>query len=89
MKILKKIDVSNWNYKHTCTKCESELEVEPSDLHYEYCSGDMREPGYDLFTAKCAVCSFTFNIPIHKIPKVLQHEIKNKPSKSRNGIFDS
>src|SRR5713226_9368347 len=76
MKVLKQIDTSNWTYKHTCVTCESELEAEKIDIKFHHHNGDQREPGYDSWSAKCPVCSSSFNIPTNKIPKAVQVEIK-------------
>lgn len=87
MKIIKKQDVSGWAFKHTCTNCESELQVEPSDLRHSSYPGDMRESGYETFTANCVVCSQSFTIANDKIPKLIQIEVK-KRSSSTGGYYD-
>lgn len=78
MKILKKKDLSNWSYKHTCYTCESELEVEKDDLKYLYYEGDQREPSYTVYQFECPVCHQASEIPDTKIPKLIQIETKNK-----------
>lgn len=78
MKILSKPDVSNWSFKHKCSSCESELLVEENDLKYEYYAGDFREPSYENYSAKCAVCSKAFTIPLNNIPKLIQLNVKHK-----------
>lgn len=87
MKILKKQDVSGWTVKHTCSNCESELEVESKDLIYSHYDGDMREPGYESYNAACAVCSQQFNVPTTKIPKLIQIEAKSRNQRS-GSYFD-
>lgn len=88
MKVLKKQDITGWKHNHTCSNCESELEVEAKDLrHYRY-DGDCREPGYDAFSAQCAVCSTAFTIPSNKIPKLLQIEVKDRTARYSSGYKD-
>lgn len=88
MKVLKKQDVSGWSYKHTCANCDTELEVEASDLRYHRYDGDCREPGYDSFTANCSVCSQSFTVLTTKIPKLIQLEAKNRSSSGGGGWYD-
>lgn len=92
MKILKQPD-TNWSHKHTCSKCDAELEVEKTDVKYVYCSGYGREPDYDYWTATCPVCSESFHVPVTKIPKAVQVEIKKAAPKDNGpygggGYFD-
>lgn len=87
MKVIKKADVSDWTYKHTCTNCESELEVESKDLIHHHYSGDMREPSYDSFNASCVVCNQTFTVPSAKIPKLIQLDAKGRSSRSSSGSY--
>ncbi len=78
MKILKQEDISNWEYKHVCSSCDSELLVEPSDLKHQE-SYDQRDGSYDgTFTSKCPVCSQVFYIPAKVIPKRLQIQVKQQ-----------
>lgn len=84
MKVIKKQDVSGWTYKHTCTNCESELEAEPKDLTHTHYNGDMREPGYDTFTASCPVCFQSFSVAPTKIPKLIQIQVKQRSTSSGN-----
>ncbi len=88
MKVLKKADVSNWSYKHTCSGCDSELQIEAADISYRYYDGDMREPGYDSYSTNCCVCSASINVPGNKIPKLLQVEIKNRTNRRSSNYFD-
>ncbi len=87
MKVIKKQDVSGWSYKYTCTNCESELEVEPSDIKHTHYSGDQREDPYDTFTVYCAVCLQSHTILLDKIPKLIQIEVKKRSSRG-GGYFD-
>ncbi len=89
MKIIKKQDVSGWNYKYTCSNCESELEVESSDLTYKhYTSMDQREPSYDSFSVSCLVCGQSHIVPGKNIPKLIQIEAKKRSSSGSGGYFD-
>jgi hypothetical protein len=88
MKVIKKVDVSDWTYKHTCSGCDSELEVEAKDICHQHYDGDVREPGYDKYSANCVVCSCSISIPAIKIPKLLQVEIQNRTKRSSSNYFD-
>lgn len=78
MKIIKKPDVSGWNFKYHCSKCDSDLEIEASDLKYYYYAGDQRDPSYESYSASCAVCNVTIDISTSHIPKLIQIELKKK-----------
>jgi hypothetical protein len=82
MKIIKKVDVSGWSRPHTCTKCDSQLEVEKGDLIYYYYAGDQRDPSYESFSAKCPVCNDSFCVPNDAIPKIIRLEVKAKGASS-------
>lgn len=77
MKIIHK-PATDWTYKHTCKFCDTELEVEKSDVKYSFQSGYGRDSDYDYWSAKCPVCNESFSIPAAKIPKIVQIEIKKK-----------
>ena len=76
MKIIKKQDVSNWSYQHTCTDCDTVLEVDGKDLILQHHQGDYRNSSYDSYSANCAVCKHSFTVPINDIPKLIQVEVK-------------
>lgn len=82
MKVLKKADVSDWTYKHKCVNCDSELEVEESDIIHRHYDGDMREASYDTYSAKCPVCNKTFSIPEASIPKLIKVNSKKRTGRS-------
>ena len=84
MKVIKAPDL-NWTRKHTCSTCTAELEVEKSDVKYQYHSGDQRDPSYETWTATCPICKVDFHIPESSIPKGVQVEIKKK--RSDNGPY--
>lgn len=78
MKVISRPDVSNWEFKHKCSDCESELLVDQNDLKYNSYPGDFREPGYETFSANCAVCGKSFNILVNNIPKLVQLNVKKR-----------
>lgn len=90
MKVIKKPDVSNWFYQYDCINCDSELEVESKDLKYSHYDGDQREPGYETYSCNCAVCNQSHTVPITKIPKLVQLEVKARirPTAGSGGYFD-
>lgn len=90
MKILKRPN-TQWSYKHTCVKCDAELEVEKGDVKYHSYPGDFREPGYETWSANCPCCSASIDIPVSKIPKAVQIEIQRglpAAGTSYGGPFD-
>lgn len=80
MKIVKKPDVSGWKFLYHCSKCDSDLEVDSSDLKYNYYAGDQRDPSYESYSASCAVCNDNFPVSTSNIPKLIQIEVKKKHS---------
>lgn len=79
MKVLKKVNTSNWKYVHTCTFCDSQLEVESKDVRYIYSESKSENPTYggtEKFSAYCMVCNLPFDVPTKDMPKLLIHEIK-------------
>jgi hypothetical protein len=96
MKVLKKVDTSNWSYKHTCAVCESELQADKGDINYKYHMGDGRDPSFETWDARCPVCQHEFAIPDKELSKALKAEIRaityvdqftderNKTSQSRD-----
>ena len=76
MKILRKLDTSQWNYKYTCGKCDTEMEVEKGDLKYKYMDGDRNEMGQDTFAFNCPACGDVSFVPLVRIPKLVQIEVK-------------
>lgn len=87
MKVIKKTEITNWSHKHICGNCDSELEVESTDIKYTLHDGDQRDPSYETWSATCPVCSNSFNIAPDKIPKLIRVEAKNrfKPAYSGSG----
>jgi hypothetical protein len=83
MKIIKKQDTTNWTYKHICSGCDTELEIEAKDLIHRHYDGDFREPGYDKYSANCAVCQCDISVQENKIPRLIQIEAKKRSSGNR------
>lgn len=82
MKVLKKPDVSNWSLKKTCGKCDTELEIEVSDVKHQYYNGDFRDPGYDDYWANCPVCSAKLAVPKDSMPKLIRIQVEKKTTTS-------
>ncbi len=76
MKVLNKIDISDWSYKYHCDQCDSDLELDKNDICY-LASGQRDN---DSYFVHCAVCSKRFYIVEKLIPKLLRLEIKRKPT---------
>jgi hypothetical protein len=77
MKVLKKVDTSNWSYKHTCATCESELQAEKGDIKYQYHNGLYSDSDYETWNAECPVCQNEFPIPDKELSKALKVEIRS------------
>lgn len=87
MKILERENIDDWNHVIKCHNCNSKLQVEAKDLAHTRYDGDPREAGYDSFHASCAVCGCRLNIPSNSIPKLIQHEVKNRTIRSYSGSY--
>lgn len=88
MKIIKKVDTSNWKYHVTCDKCDTELEADASDVSHKHYDGDQREPSYDGYYVFCPVCNQQLTVSKDKLPKALQIQIQNRNKKIYGGPFD-
>lgn len=84
MKVVKREDVSNWNYPCHCARCNSDLIVEGNDLRHKTekkYGNDPRDPGDsfmgDTYFAYCAVCQNVLTVPEGKIPYLLRSKAKN------------
>lgn len=81
MKVIKKVDVSDWSHKHKCSNCDTELEVESKDVSaYVYNDYYHSEDDVEKYSAKCPVCENIFEIPIGIILKI---ELKKKYEASK------
>lgn len=78
MKVISKPDVSQWAYAKTCPKCESQLEMDQSDIRHGHSEGDGPYPSSDYYYANCPVCQESIHIPPDKIPKLLQIEVMRR-----------
>lgn len=74
MKILKRPN-TNWSYKHTCSQCDAELEVEKGDVYYA--AHDAGPGPSESWSAYCPICTQCISIPKSDIPKAVQVEIKD------------
>lgn len=78
MKIISKPDTSSWSTKHTCSNCDSNLEINGEDLIYE-----LEDTGYydmesDAYYVDCPVCSELSYVQENEIPKLVRMEAKNR-----------
>jgi len=88
MKIIKAADIDNWKYEHTCTSCDTVLEVHTSDLHHRTVRGDRPgEPDWDQIYANCMVCSAEFTVPEGKLTKAVKFKAKQR-SRPTGNYFD-
>ena len=92
MRIIKRIDYSDWRRRFTCSKCGSELEAEPGDVFAQYHGGysDMREASLARYTYHCAciVCGERHNIPKDDVPQPMRYALQDKASNNRCIIPD-
>lgn len=92
MKVLKKVDYTDWRHKLMCSRCTSELEVEPSDVQAQYheCDNDPRSysPAYYTYHIICAVCKTQLSILSGEIPKAMQHFLQEKAPGTKANFFD-
>lgn len=92
MKVIKKVDTSEWKYRFTCSQCDSELEAEGKDVMCRHHPGgsDMREswPSTYSFHVVCCVCNTERSILEKDIPKALQHEVKERSQRRSTSYFD-
>ena len=70
MKIIKKYDTATWSYNFTCSSCETEMEVEKSDLKYVY---DFRDGDYVTFS--CPTCKRDACLIAKFLPKAIILEL--------------
>lgn len=80
MKILKKVEVNTWKHVFTCTKCESELEADASDVVHEHHAGNIRDPSFDTYHVTCPVCEYKHSLSFKEMPKVVQLEAQKRSS---------
>jgi len=74
MKVINKVDISDWQYKYHCVQCDADLELDKDDVRYFY--GGQRDG--DSYYADCIVCSQRFYISEKLIPKLLRLKIRNR-----------
>lgn len=82
MKVLKKVDYSDWRHRIKCGRCTSELEAEPGDVRAQYHEADNdprgSSPAYFTFHCTCAVCSNELTIAKDDVPAAMQHFLQEK-----------
>lgn len=82
MKVISTPNVTNWSKRHTCTNCDSELEIELSHLTYE---SDRRNGGD--FCTKCPICKNYIYVMEGEIPKILKIKILNNENQKNAGDY--
>ena len=94
MKIIEKKDYTAWRHPFTCSRCESQLEAEPSDLRGIYTEGwsdptnGSGAPAYWTYKVQCAVCSQEHTVLETTIPRALQHEVQERSKRRNTNYFD-
>lgn len=78
MKVLSKPDTSNWSAKHTCSNCDSNLEINGEDLIYELENVGYYDMESDAYYVDCPVCSELSYVQESEIPKLVRIEAKNR-----------
>lgn len=82
MKIIEKKDwPQTFTYAFTCTRCESKLEADHTDLIYEASWSDQRdgEEFPERFRLKCPVCGCLREVAEEgKIPEFIQHLVRTR-----------
>lgn len=86
MKIIEKVDTSNWSLECKCKECETKLEIEATDLRYYLSERDGIHPASDNYSVQCVVCSNYIYIPVGSIPKIVQIEAQQRSR--RNSYLD-
>lgn len=78
MKIISQIDTSTWSHKCKCGNCESQLEVEASDIRHSHSKSDGIYPSSDSYYVCCPVCSYSVIILTNDMPKIVQIEAQKR-----------
>lgn len=91
MKILKKVNYSDWRLRLKCGRCTSELEAEPADVRAQYHEADPDprgpSPAYFTFHCSCAVCHNELTISREDIPNAMQHFLQEEANNARSGYW--
>jgi hypothetical protein len=82
VKVLKRVDYSDWRHRVRCPRCTSELEAEPSDVRAQHHEGDndprTPSPAYYTYHCTCAVCHQDLVIAKDDVPAAMQHFLQEK-----------
>lgn len=60
------VDLKTWSLKCVCPNCTSEVEVETTDIYYEWDSNN------SPWRVTCCLCDHNFRIVEDDIPKLVQ-----------------
>jgi hypothetical protein len=88
MRVLKRVDHSEWRHKFTCERCTSELEADHTDVRAQYHAGLSSpkpgddSPAYWTYHCTCTVCELEHDLKEGALTKALQHFLQEK---TRNG----
>jgi len=81
MKIKKyAVDPKLWKRDIICNHCQTEIEIETSDLLYAGESGDWHDPGWERYSVICAACNCETTLT-KDIPEIIKFEAKKRARK--------
>ena len=79
MKIIKyAADLKFWKKDIVCNHCQTELEVETSDLQYSGEDGDWHDSGWERYAVICAACNCETTLNAKDIPEIVKFQAKKK-----------
>jgi len=82
MKIKKyAVDPKLWKRDIICSHCQTEIEIETSDLQYSGEDGDWHDAGWEKYTVTCAACNCSITINEKDIPEIVKFEAKKRAQK--------
>jgi hypothetical protein len=87
MKIIEKIDVSEWSHLCRCSNCETKLEIEATDLNYNFSDRDGIYPGSGSYSTKCPVCPHYIHVPASEIPKIIQVDAQKRATQCASSYY--
>lgn len=86
MKVLKHgIDVKAWRRKVICYGCNTELEIELSDIRYAGEAGDWHDSGWEKYWVNCSICDRELTLTSDDLPEL----IKIGAQKRKNGLISN
>jgi len=66
MKVIQaSVDLATWSREVTCTSCESVLEVESSDISYQWANDS------NCYHASCSLCDYKMYFKASDLPKIV------------------